>query len=256
MLLRVTHCHRKICPGARNNFSNPQLEQKLTKSKLENIRACVFDAYGTLFDVHSAVGKHRERLGASADAVSMTWRTKQLEYTWLRSLMGCHVDFWAVTGDALDYAMDSHALSDGELRNDLMDAYLSLDTYPEVVSVLKTLKDTGQQLAILSNGSPNMLKAAVESAGLADILDANLSVEDVGIFKPDPRVYQLAVDRLGIAAPNISFQSSNAWDVAGAAQFGFNVVWINRFGQKVERLPARADVEVDSLQPLPDIVSQ
>ncbi len=227
----------------------------MNEKKLGNIDACVFDAYGTLFDVHSAVGKHRDRLGDSADAVSIMWRTKQLEYTWLRSLMGCHADFWEVTGDALDYAMDSHGLSDASLRADLMDAYLSLDTYNEVVDVLRQLKASGKKLAILSNGSPRMLEAAVTSAGIADIVDENLSVEDVGIFKPHRRVYQLAVDRLGIAAPNISFQSSNAWDVAGAAHYGFKVVWINRFGQKPERLPSGANIEVSTLAPLPQIVA-
>lgn len=227
----------------------------MTNPQLADIQACVFDAYGTLFDVHSAVGKYRERLGDRADAVSMNWRTKQLEYTWLRSLMGCHTDFWQVTGDALDYALDSHGISDAALRNDLMDAYLKLDTYAEVVDVLSSLKAAGKQLAILSNGSPTMLEAAVKSAGIADIFDANISVEDVGVFKPEPRVYQLAVDRLGIAAPNISFQSSNAWDVAGASHYGFKVVWINRFGQKPERLPSGADIEVDSLSPLPSIVA-
>jgi len=228
----------------------------LSTTTLSNIEACVFDAYGTLFDVHSAVAQHRSRLGDQADAISMTWRTKQLEYTWLRSLMGCHADFWVVTGNALDYALDAFDATDSVLRRDLMEAYLKLDTYAEVVSVLRELKSAGKQLAILSNGSPDMLSAAVESAGIADILDANLSVEDVGIFKPDQRVYQLAVDRLGVAAPNISFQSSNAWDVAGAAFFGFKVVWINRFGQKPERLPRGADIEVTDLRSLAAIVGR
>lgn len=228
----------------------------MSTTTLSNIEACVFDAYGTLFDVHSAVAQHRSRLGDQADAISMTWRTKQLEYTWLRSLMGCHADFWVVTGNALDYALDAFDATDSVLRRDLMEAYLKLDTYAEVVSVLRELKSAGKQLAILSNGSPDMLSAAVESAGIADILDANLSVEDVGIFKPDQRVYQLAVDRLGVAAPNISFQSSNAWDVAGAAFFGFKVVWINRFGQKPERLPRGADIEVTDLRSLAAIVGR
>jgi len=226
----------------------------LSTTKLDRIEACVFDAYGTLFDVHSAVGRYRDQLGEQADSLSMTWRTKQLEYTWLRSLMGCHVDFWQVTGDALDYAMDAHEVSDSSLRNTLMDAYLKLDTYPEVVTMLRELRSAGKKIAILSNGSPDMLNAAVESAGIADIMDASLSVEEVGIFKPAPRVYQLAVDRLGVAAPNISFQSSNAWDVAGAASFGFKVVWINRFGQKPERLPKGADIQLKDLQALPAIV--
>ena len=178
------------------------------------------------------------------------WRSKQLEYTWLRSLMKKHADFWQVTGDALDYALDAHDLQDPALRTDLMQAYLALDAYPEVVSVLKRLQATGLQTAILSNGSPAMLEAAVTSAGIATLLDANISVEEVGIYKPDPRVYQLAVDRLGVAPRQISFQSSNAWDAVGAATFGFRVAWVNRFGQRRERLTAQPDAELSTLEGL------
>lgn len=219
-----------------------------------NIKACVFDAYGTLFDVHSAVGKHKSRLGPQADQVSMMWRTKQLEYTWLRSLMGRHADFWQVTGDALDYALDAHDISDAALREDLMQAYLTLSPYPEVREVLSALKQNGMRCAILSNGSPMMLDAAVTGAGLDDLLDASLSVEEVGIFKPDPRVYQLAVDRLGSPAGQISFQSSNAWDVVGAATFGMQVAWINRFGQRRERLTAEPKAELTTLAELPPLL--
>ena len=223
----------------------------------KTIKACVFDAYGTLFDVHSAVAKQRHRLDDVADRLSTLWRTKQLEYTWLRSLMGHHKDFWQVTQDALDYACDTFDVTDDDLRQDLMNAYLQLDCYPEVPKTLNTLKQQGLRTAILSNGSPDMLQAAVRNAGIADFIDLNLSVEDVGIYKPDPRVYQLAVDRLGVAAGNISFQSSNAWDAAGAASFGFRVAWINRFGQRRERLPFGPDAELktlDQLSPLLGIV--
>ena len=219
-----------------------------------DIEACVFDAYGTLFDVHSAVGKHKSRLGPQADQISMMWRTKQLEYTWLRSLMGRHADFWQVTGDALDYALDAHDISDAALRDDLMQAYLTLSPYPEVREVLTTLKQNGMRCAILSNGSPMMLDAAVTSADLNELLDASLSVEEIGIFKPDPRVYELAVDRLGVAAEQISFQSSNAWDVVGAATFGMQVAWINRFGQRRERLTADPRAELTSLAELPALL--
>ena len=218
------------------------------------IKACVFDAYGTLFDVHSAVGKHRQRLGNSADAVSATWRDKQLQYTWLRSLMGKHCDFWQLTGEALDYALESNEINDDSLRNDLLDAYLSLDCYPEVPTVLRQLKEGGMQTAILSNGSPRMLQAAVDSSGLTDYLDASLSVEDVGIYKPDPRVYQLAVDKLSVKAHEISFQSSNSWDAVGASAFGFQVAWVNRFGQKREQLPDQPHAELTSLDDLPMVV--
>lgn len=224
------------------------------QAKFENIKACVFDAYGTLFDVHSAVGQHKSRLGAKADQVSVLWRTKQLEYTWLRSLMGKHADFWRVTGDALDYALDAHDIDDPDLRRDLLQAYLALAPYPEVRDVLAALKRHGMSCAILSNGSPSMLGAAVKSAGLDDLIDVTLSIEEVGIYKPDPRVYQLAVDRLNVAAEQISFQSSNAWDVVGAATFGMQVAWINRFGQRRERLTAEPKAELESLSQLPQIL--
>jgi len=215
-----------------------------------NIKACVFDAYGTLFDVHSAVGRHKPRIGESADAVSALWRTKQLEYTWLRSLMGKHVDFWRITGDALDYALDAYDIQDAPLREDLMQAYMALDAYPEVKDVLQRLRGAGFRTAILSNGSPAMLEAAVKGAGIEDLLDANLSIEDVGIYKPDPRVYRLAMQRLHVQAAEISFQSSNAWDAVGAATFGFEVAWVNRFGQRRERLTADPQAEIGDLNQL------
>lgn len=219
-----------------------------------DIKACVFDAYGTLFDVHSAVGRHENRIGEQADAVSNLWRLKQLQYTWLRSLMGKYVDFWRLTGDALDFALEAHGIDDTALRDDLMSAYMGLDAYPEVRDTLQRLKQAGLKTAILSNGSPEMLQAAVDNAGISDLIDANLSVEDVGIYKPDPRVYQLAVDRLGVAREQISFQSSNAWDAVGAATFGFHVAWINRFGQGRERLTADPEAEIRTLDQLLPIV--
>jgi len=222
--------------------------------RIDGIKACVFDAYGTLFDVHSAVGKHRDRLGSSADAVSQVWRTKQLEYTWLRSLMKDYTDFWEVTGNALDYALDSHQIEDAALREDLMQAYLQLDAYSEVVETLQKLGENGISCSILTNGSPKMIDAAVESAGLGGLLQNLFSVDSVGIFKPDPSVYQLAVDQLGVAPANICFQSSNSWDAVGAAHFGFHVAWINRFGQKRERLPAQPDVELNDLTGLPGLI--
>lgn len=223
---------------------------KATKKEFSTIRACVFDAYGTLFDVHSAVGKHRQRLGDQADGVSNTWRGKQLEYSWLRSLMGDYTEFWQVTSDALDYALELHNITDSELKTDLMQAYLTLSAYPEVAQVLRTLKDAGLKTAILTNGSPAMIEAAVSSAGIGDLLDYNLSVDSVGIFKPDPRVYKMAVDAIGVSANDISFQSSNAWDAVGAAHFGFNVAWINRFAQQRERLPAQPHAELSDLTQL------
>ena len=224
-------------------------------SPILNIKACVFDAYGTLFDVHSAVGKYSERLGDVSGQVSGMWRTKQLEYTWLRSLMKKHADFWQITQDALDYALELFNIMDNQLRNDLINAYLELECYPEVKDTLAKLKDSGQQIAILSNGSPNMLEAVVKSSGLEDLVQMILSVEMVGIFKPDPTVYQLAVDRLGVTAAEIVFMSSNAWDAVGATAFGLRVAWINRFAQRSERLPFQPDFEIKTLDELPALLS-
>ena len=208
---------------------------------------CVFDAYGTLFDVHSAVGRYREVLGEKADPVSILWRTKQLEYTWLRSLMRQHVDFWQITSDALEYAFSAHEIINPELQNQLLQAYHQLDCYPEVPETLKLLKDLGFGTAVLSNGSPKMLASGVNNSGLEKLIDSVLSVEEVGVFKPDPRVYQLAVEQLKTEAGKILFFSSNAWDVCGSAHFGFQTVWINRFGQKQERLPGQHLHEIQRL---------
>ncbi len=219
-----------------------------------DIGAAVFDAYGTLFDVNSAAQRRRARLGDKADKLAEIWRLKQLQYTWLRSLMGTHADFWRVTGDALDFAMAAVNIDDRALRDDLMELYLSLEAYPEVASMLVRLKKAGLKTAILSNGSPRMLDAAVKSAGLDALLDAVLSVEEVGIFKPHPSVYRLAVERLGISARRISFQSSSAWDAVAAAQFGFKAAWCNRFGQPRERLTAEPHAEIKTLAELPALL--
>ena len=223
-------------------------------TKFIGIKACVFDAYGTLFDVHSAVGKHRTRLGDKADAVSGMWRAKQLEYTWQRTILDRYVDFWRVTADGLDFALDAHGVGDAALRDDLLNAYLSLDCYPEVPGVLSALKEAGMRTAILSNGSPMMLEAAVESAGIGDMLDAAISVDELGMYKPSAEVYQLAMDEFEVGRGQVSFQSSNAWDAAAAATFGFRVAWCNRFGQARERLPDAPDVEIRTLDELPAIV--
>ena len=223
-------------------------------TKFRGIRACVFDAYGTLLDVHSAVGKHRSRLGEKADAVSATWRTKQLEYSWQRTILDRYVDFWRLTSDGLDFALDAHGVDDAALRDDLLDAYQSLDCFPEVPGVLKTLREAGLATAILSNAPPMMLEAAVESAGIGDGLDAVISADRLGVFKPSAQVYRLALDELDVARTQVSFQSSNGWDAAGAATFGFRVVWCNRTGQARERMPDAPDVEVGTLDELPAIV--
>lgn len=218
-----------------------------------NVKACVFDAYGTLFDVHSAVRRGGAPLGDKAAAISETWRQKQLEYTWLRSLMGAHADFWQVTSDGLEFALSANGVSDRALHDKLMGLYLSLDAYEEVTATLASLRRAGLTTAILSNGSSSMIEAAVRSAGIDNLLDANLSVEEVGIFKPDARVYQLAADRLSLRKEEICFLSSNCWDAKGAAYFGFKVVWINRFDREVDRLPGEfvtAIRRLDELLPL------
>jgi 2-haloacid dehalogenase len=188
------------------------------KFVFQNVKACLFDAYGTLFDFNSAVGKHRERLGAVADQVSALWRTKQLEYTWQRSLMRCYAPFWQVTQDGLDYALDAFGVSDRKLRNDLIKTYLKLDCYPDVKASLNTLRKHGVQLAILSNGTPAMLEAAVKSSGLKKLIDPLLSVEEVGIYKPDPRVYRLATKRLKLKARQIVFLSAKCLGRRGRRQ--------------------------------------
>jgi 2-haloacid dehalogenase len=219
-----------------------------------DIGACVFDAYGTLVDFNSAVERSRDRLGDKADALGALWRRKQLEYTWLRSLMNRYEDFWQVTGDALDYSLAALGIDDAALRDDLMALYRNIEAYPEAVATLETLKGAGMRTAILSNGSPEMLAAAAESAGLAGLLDDLISVHAAGIYKPHASVYQLAVDRIGVAAERICFQSANAWDIAGAATFGFHAVWINRAGQPTERLPDGPAAELDSLAGLPALL--
>jgi 2-haloacid dehalogenase len=226
----------------------------MTHPHFTNIDACLFDAYGTLFDVHSAVAKESAALGDKAQAVSATWRDKQLQYTWLRSLMGEHTDFWQVTGDALDYALASQGVEDAGLRQRLMDLYLTLDTYPEVPGALKRIRDSGRKTAILSNGEPRMLASAVDSAGIKDLLDDVITVEAVGIYKPDPRVYGLGAERSGAPAERICFVSSNAWDVHGAANFGFNCAWINRFGQQRERLPGTPKAEVRTMDEVAELL--
>lgn len=223
-------------------------------ARLLGIRACVFDAYGTLFDFNSAARGAQDALGSAWQQFSEVWRTKQLQYTWLRSLMQRHADFRQVTGDALDFAMSTIGMNDPALRERLMALYLQLDAYPEVPSVLAQLKESGRRRAILSNGTPAMLQAAVSNAGIAQQLDAVLSVEDVGAFKPDPRVYQLAVDRLGLEAREICFVSSNAWDAFAAKAFGMRVVWCNRFGQAPERIPDLPDAQVKRLSELPALL--
>ena len=228
----------------------------MTEPAFDDIAACVFDAYGTLFDVHSAVERGGAALGDRAALVSALWRQKQLEYTWLRSLMGAHADFRQVTKDGLDYALAVHGVEDAALEARLMELYLTLDAYPDVTACLEALRAADFATAILSNGEPEMLRAAVTSAGLTPLFDAVLSVEEAGIFKPDPRTYQLAVDRLQLPPARICFVSTNAWDAAGAAFFGFRVAWLNRFAQRLEQLPSAPAAVIGGLDELPGLLSR
>ena len=221
---------------------------------LAGIRGCVFDAYGTLFDFASAAAGCRDVLGDKADRLTALWRDKQLQYSWLRSLQGRHADFWQVTGEALDFALETLGLDRPALRDRLMSLYLTLDTFPEVPEMLRRLKMAGLTTAILSNGAPAMLDAAVANAGIGDMLDAILSVEEVGTYKPHPKVYQLAVDRLGIDAGTILFLSSNGWDAHAASAFGMRVIWCNRYGQRRENLPGRPEHEIRTLAELPALL--
>lgn len=223
-------------------------------SKIENVKACVFDAYGTLFDIHSPTAAISHELGDKAQPLSEMWRAKQLQYTWLRSLMDAYTDFWRVTGDGLDYALAAHDINDPDIRERLMDLYLTLDAYPDAVDTLKKLKDEGYATGILSNGSPDMLASAVKNSGLTPLLNEVMSVQDVGIFKPSARVYQLAVDRMGVSPREICFVSANAWDASGAADFGFQVAHLNRFGQPAEKLPGVPSAVMKSLSDLPTVL--
>jgi 2-haloacid dehalogenase len=227
----------------------------MAQTRLTGIKACVFDAYGTLFDFASAAKGCRDVLGDDTDRLTTLWRDKQLQYTWLRAVQGRHAEFWQVTGEALDYSLETLGIDRPGLRDRLMALYLSLDAFPEVPETLRRLKAAGLRTAILSNGSPRMLEAVVKGAKLDGLLDAVLSVEAVGVYKPHPRVYQLAVDRLAVPATAIAFQSSNAWDAYAASAFGMKVVWCNRYGQRRERLPGAPDREIRSLAELPALVA-
>ena len=226
----------------------------MADATLTGIRACVFDAYGTLFDYASAAAGCSDLLGDKAARLTLLWRDKQLQYSWLRAVQNRHADFWQVTGDALDYALETLDLADTALRDRLMKLYLTLAAFPEVPEVLHRLKTAGLATAILSNGSPAMLRPAVDGAGIGGLLDGVLSVEEVGVYKPHPKVYQLAVDRLGAAADAILFVSSNAWDAYAAAAFGMRVAWCNRYAQRRERLPGHPDHEIRSLAELPALL--
>ncbi len=226
----------------------------MTADAFSGCKACVFDAYGTLMDVHSATAREGAALGDAAQEVSNLWRQKQLEYTWLRSLMGTYTDFWQITQDGLDYALEAHGIKDPALRQRLLDLYMTLDAYPDGEATLAKLRDGGKKTAILTNGSPAMIEAACTASGLDKQLDRILTVDHLRIFKPDASVYQLAVDELGVTAGEICFVSTNAWDARGAAHFGFQVAWLDRFGKLPDRLPGDFSAVIKNLDALPPLL--
>ncbi|HEU4987220.1 MAG TPA: haloacid dehalogenase type II [Rhizobiaceae bacterium] len=211
----------------------------------------VFDAYGTLFDVHAAVRRHAGEIGPDGQLLSEIWRAKQLEYSWVGTLMESYSDFWILTERALDFAFQKVPSADPTLRQKLLDAYWRLDCYPEVPSVLKALKAGGARLAILSNGSPAMLQAAVKSAGLDSVFDNIFSVDEIGKFKTHPSVYEIVTTAWRVYPEAVSFQSSNRWDIAGASKFGFRTVWINRTNQPDEYADFPPSLILPSLEALP-----
>ena len=223
--------------------------------KLEGIQACVFDAYGTLFNVATPVEKLASTIGEKAADVAKLWRQKQLEYTWLRSLMGVHADFWVVTREALDHTLQVHGITEVGLADELMTLYLKLDAYDDVAATLQAIRAKGKRCAILSNGSPSMLDSVLRHAGLEKLFDHVLSVEEVGVYKPSRRVYRLAMQRLQIQdAPSICFISANSWDAQAAAQFGYQVVKLSRVASVADRIPGKPAAVIDGLGKLVELV--
>jgi len=225
------------------------------------ITACVFDAYGTLFDVAAAARQAADAPDFPAlkphwAELANHWRLKQLQYSWLRAVTGAHTDFWEVTQNGLDWALEATGLAgDPALRERLLALYWELQAYPEVPQMLAALKTAGLQTAILSNGSPAMLDGAVQSAGIGDVLDDVLSVEDVGIFKPDARVYDLVGKRFGCTADQVLFVSSNGWDAAAATGYGFTTAWVNRAGDPMDRLPWEPEHVLTDLTTIPTLAA-
>ena len=226
------------------------------------IDTCIFDAYGTLFDVNAAAREAAEdgafpALAERWQALAASWRDKQLQYSWLRAITGDHADFWQVTGDGLDWALEAQGLAgDAALRDRLMGLYRELAAYEEVPDMLAALKDAGLATGILSNGSPEMLQEAVASAGIGRLLDHVLSVESVGVYKPSAKVYDMVGRAFGCEAGRVLFVSSNGWDVAAAGAYGFETVWVNRAGLPVDRLEKRPGRVMDDLSGIPALAAE
>jgi 2-haloacid dehalogenase len=221
---------------------------------LTGIEICVFDAYGTLYDFNSAVARHRDAIGPKADALSEMWRTKQVQYTWLRNSMSAYAPFWQVTGEALDHCLATVGVTDKSVREKLMSAYLSLDPFPEVPAMLDKLKKAGKRLAILSNGNPEMLDPMVKASGLADKFEAVISVDAAKVFKVDPKTYDLVKKQTGVTSDKVCFLSSNCWDAHGAALYGFKTLWVNRSGVPEDNLPGTVVAHIKDLSHLPVLI--
>ena len=220
---------------------------------MKNIKAIIFDAYGTLFDVNSAAEKCKDKIGDKWESFANYWRTTQLEYTWLRSLMNRHKDFWQITEDSLDKSIKAFKI-DNSMRNELLDLYKKLSTFTEVKEVLNSLKKKNYKLAILSNGTPALLNKLVSSNDLTDIFDDIFSIEEVGIYKPDSKVYDLPVKKYQIKKDEVAFLSSNTWDVSGGGNYGYNSIWVNRNKNIFDNLDYKPKNEVENLKQLLDIV--
>ena len=220
---------------------------------MKNIKAIIFDAYGTLFDVNSAAKKCKDKIGDKWENFANYWRTTQLEYTWLRSLMNKHKDFWQVTEDSLDKSMKAFKI-DPSMRNELLDLYKILSTFPEVTEVLKNLKEKNYKLAILSNGTPALLNELIKSNNLDNIFDDIFSIEKVGIYKPDSKVYDLPIKKYQIKKDEVAFLSANTWDVSGGGNYGYSSIWVNRNNNIFDNLDYKRKNEVKDLKQLLDIV--
>lgn len=223
-------------------------------SAIPGIELCVFDAYGTLFDFNSAVARHRASIGPKADALAEMWRSKQIQYTWLRNGMNAYAPFWQVTGEALDHCLRALAIDDATARAKLMGAYLALDPFPEVPAMLEQLARAGVRAAILSNGNPDMLDPMVKTSGLGGRFEAVISVDAARVFKVDRRAYELVEARCGVTPDKVCFLSSNCWDAHGAAHFGFRTVWINRAGAPDDNLPGSTVAQLKDLAGLPALL--
>jgi len=221
---------------------------------MNKIKACIFDAYGTLFDVNAACRELSKEVGDNWEKLASLWRLRQVEYTWLRNSMDEYIDFWKITSDALDYAMETLGIENNELREELLNLYLKLEAYPEVNDLLKKLKQRGLKTGILSNGSMKMLNSAVNNANIREYLDEILSVEDCKIYKPSSKVYDLVKIKMQISKENVLFFSSNAWDMHAASNYGFKTIWVNRFNTKLERLPGKPIDIVSSLDKIDEII--